>query len=75
VCHFFLIPVLDILLGLSASSVTTGIIGGRVGNKGGLGISLNLDGITLLFINAHLAAHEGKLQHRLDDLAKIKVSH
>jgi hypothetical protein len=45
-----------------------------VGNKGGLGISLNLDGTTLLFVNAHLAAHEGKLQHRLNDLAKIKVS-
>jgi hypothetical protein len=37
---------LDIVLGLSKSSVTTGLIGGRVGNKGGLGISVNLDGTT-----------------------------
>lgn len=66
---------LDIVSGLSKSSVTTGLIGGRVGNKGGLGISVNVDGTTLLFVNAHLAAHEGRLQHRLSDLAKIKVSY
>lgn len=35
--------------------MTAGLIGGRVGNKGGVGISVNLDGTTLLFINAHLA--------------------
>ena len=63
----------NIILGLSKSSVTTGLIGGRFGNKGGLGISINLNGTTLLFVNAHLAAHEGKVQHRLNDLAKIKV--
>ena len=76
---------------MSKSSVTAGLIGGRVGNKGGVGISLNLNGTTLLFLNAHLAgmytsfvrisftehmplAHEGKVQHRLANLAKIKVS-
>lgn len=65
---------------------------GRVGNKGGVGISLNIEGTTMLFINAHLAgpshlltlqpiqrlkwtfvAHEGKVPHRLANLAKIKV--
>jgi hypothetical protein len=35
--------------------VAAGLIGGRLGNKGGVGISLNLDGTTLLFLNAHLA--------------------
>ncbi|KAI0749899.1 hypothetical protein C8Q80DRAFT_1164548 [Daedaleopsis nitida] len=59
--------------GTSKSAVTAGLIGGRVGNKGGVGVSVNLDGTTLLFINAHLAAHEGKLHHRLADLAKIKA--
>lgn len=44
-----------ILTGTSKSAVTAGLIGGRVGNKGGIGISLNIDGTTLLFINAHLA--------------------
>ncbi|KAF8199503.1 inositol polyphosphate phosphatase [Pholiota molesta] len=59
--------------GMSKSAVTAGLIGGRVGNKGGVGISLNIDGTTLLFLNAHLAAHEGKVQHRLANLAKIKT--
>ncbi|KAI1797486.1 DNase I-like protein [Ganoderma leucocontextum] len=59
--------------GISKSAVTTGLIGGRVGNKGGVGVSVNLDGTSLLFINAHLAAHEGRVHHRLADLAKIKA--
>lgn len=49
------------------------MIGGRLGNKGGVGISVNLDGTTLLFLNAHLAAHEGNLKHRLANLSKIKA--
>ncbi|KAG5651927.1 hypothetical protein H0H81_006908 [Sphagnurus paluster] len=59
--------------GTSRSAVTAGLIGGRVGNKGGVGITLNIDGTTFLFLNAHLAAHEGKVQHRLSNLAKIKA--
>ncbi len=43
---------------MSKSAVTAGLIGGRVGNKGGVGISLNIDGTTLLFLNAHLAGKE-----------------
>ncbi|KAG6336357.1 hypothetical protein ID866_2714 [Astraeus odoratus] len=58
--------------GTSKSAVTAGLIGGRVGNKGGVGISLKIDGATFLFLNAHLAAHEGKVQHRLANLSKIK---
>ncbi|KAF9234620.1 hypothetical protein BU15DRAFT_89921 [Melanogaster broomeanus] len=61
------------MMGLYLSSaVTAGLIGGRVGNKGGVGISLKIDGSTFLFLNAHLAAHEGKIHHRLANLAKIK---
>lgn len=43
------------MLGTSRSAVTAGLIGGRVGNKGGVGITINVDGTTLLFLNAHLA--------------------
>ncbi|KAI0784455.1 hypothetical protein C8Q75DRAFT_778933 [Abortiporus biennis] len=57
---------------VSKSAVTAGLIGGRVGNKGGVGISVNIDGTTFLFINAHLAAHEGKIHHRIANLTKIK---
>jgi len=41
--------------GSSKSAVTAGLIGGRLGNKGGVGISLDVDGTTLLFMNCHLA--------------------
>ncbi|KAI0312672.1 hypothetical protein OF83DRAFT_1144919 [Amylostereum chailletii] len=58
--------------GTSKGTVTAGLIGGRVGNKGGVGISLNMAGSTFLFMNAHLAAHEGKLPNRLANLSKIK---
>jgi hypothetical protein len=47
--------------GYSQSSVAAGLIGGRLGNKGGVAISLKLNGTTLLFLNAHLA---GKLKYR-----------
>ncbi|EAU85326.2 hypothetical protein CC1G_07596 [Coprinopsis cinerea okayama7 len=53
--------------GVSKSAVTAGLIGGRVGNKGGVGISINLDGTTLLFLNSHLAAHEGRTELEVDD--------
>lgn len=46
---------LTISQGVSKSAVTAGLIGGRVGNKGGVGISLKIDGATFLFLNAHLA--------------------
>lgn len=35
--------------------MTAGLIGGRIGNKGGVGISLKVAGVSLLFVNAHLA--------------------
>lgn len=44
----------------SKSAVTAGLIGGRVGNKGGVGISLKIAGTSLLFMNAHLAGQPKK---------------
>ncbi|KZT55519.1 DNase I-like protein [Calocera cornea HHB12733] len=58
--------------GYSTGTVTAGLIGGRVGNKGGAGVSINFAGVRLLFVNAHLAAHEGKVALRLANLHKIK---
>ena len=49
------------LIGVSKDIVTTGIMRGRIGNKGGVGISLKIAGTTFLFINAHLA---GEVQYR-----------
>ncbi len=56
-----LLATLNILLGItngsgaSRSYVKAGLIGGRVGNKGGVAVSINVNGITILFLNAHLA--------------------
>lgn len=58
--------------GTSKSAVTAGLIGGRVGNKGAVGISMKIDGMSFLFLNCHLTAHKGKVNHRLANLAKIK---
>ncbi|TDL25516.1 DNase I-like protein [Rickenella mellea] len=58
--------------GTSQNVVPAGLLGGRVGNKGGVGATVNLNGTTLLFINAHLAAHEEKVNDRLDNMNKIK---
>ncbi|KAL1411235.1 hypothetical protein Q8F55_002186 [Vanrija albida] len=58
--------------GVDKDYVTTGLAGGRFGNKGGIGISLNLGGHRLMFVNAHLAAHTDRNQARLDNIQKIK---
>lgn len=47
----------DLVHGHSKSAVTAGLIGGRLGNKGGVGISVNFNGTSFLFINAHLAGN------------------
>ncbi|KAG8942045.1 hypothetical protein FRC04_003893 [Tulasnella sp. 424] len=62
-----------LVTGTSKSAVTTGLIGGRIGNKGGVGISLKVAGVSLLFVNAHLAAHEDRAAVRVANMAKIKA--
>ncbi|KAG8758941.1 hypothetical protein FRC14_007075 [Serendipita sp. 396] len=56
----------------SQSSVTAGLMGGRLGNKGAVAISLKFAGTTFLFMNAHLAAHEEKVALRISNMLKIK---
>ncbi|KDE06903.1 hypothetical protein MVLG_02791 [Microbotryum lychnidis-dioicae p1A1 Lamole] len=47
----------ELVKGTSRGRVTAGLMGGRLGNKGGVGVSLWLGSSKLLFISAHLAAH------------------
>jgi len=42
-----------------------------VGNKGGTQIGFNLGRTSMLFVNAHLAAHAGKMKERTMSLARI----
>ncbi|KAG0664039.1 hypothetical protein C6P46_001899 [Rhodotorula mucilaginosa] len=61
----------DLVEGVSRSRVTAGLIGGRVGNKGGVGISLHFASTRLLFVSAHLAAHASGLEIRKANARKI----
>ncbi|SPO39875.1 uncharacterized protein PSFLO_05356 [Pseudozyma flocculosa] len=63
----------DRIRGASRSHVKDGLAG-RLGNKGGVGISVKLGATRLLFVNAHLAAHEGRVAVRLANVAKIKAA-
>ncbi|ORY90267.1 hypothetical protein BCR35DRAFT_323714 [Leucosporidium creatinivorum] len=57
--------------GTSTGRVTAGLIGGRIGNKGGVGISLSFAASRLLFVSAHLAAHAHHVEIRKANVAKI----
>ncbi|GAA5907517.1 hypothetical protein JCM5296_004103 [Sporobolomyces johnsonii] len=61
----------DLIEGVSKSRVPAGLIGGRLGNKGGVGISLYFASSRLLFVSAHLAAHASGLEIRKANALKI----
>ncbi|WWD15798.1 hypothetical protein CI109_100222 [Kwoniella shandongensis] len=61
-----------LIQGIDKDFVTAGLAGGRVGNKGGIGVSLKLADHRFLFVNSHLAAHTGRQAARLANIAKIK---
>ncbi|SCV67954.1 BQ2448_75 [Microbotryum intermedium] len=61
----------DLVKGTSRGRVTAGLMGGRLGNKGGVGISLWLGSSKLLFISAHLAAHANGNMLRKANTQKI----
>ncbi|KAJ3867038.1 inositol polyphosphate phosphatase [Lentinula novae-zelandiae] len=59
----------------SKAFVPAGLLGGRWGNKGGVGISAKIYGRSFLFLNCHLAAQIDKanLHDRLNNFNKIKT--
>ena len=46
-------------------------LGGSLGNKGGCAIALNLAKTSMLFVNAHFAAHQKHVEQRNADFARI----
>lgn len=62
---------LDRVRGASSNIVKSGLLAGRMGNKGGVGISVKLGQTRLLFVNSHLAAHASKVDARVANIAKI----
>lgn len=63
---------LDRVRGASSNIVKSGLLAGRMGNKGGIGISVKLGQTRLLFVNSHLAAHAAKVDARVANIAKIR---
>lgn len=55
---------------LEANYTRTGLMG-YWGNKGAVTIRFNYSGCSVCFINAHLSAHENKVQSRINDFKMI----
>lgn len=64
---------LDRVRGASSNIVKSGLLAGRMGNKGGVGISIKLGESRLLFVNSHLAAHASKVDARVANIKKIST--
>ncbi|KAJ9105368.1 hypothetical protein QFC21_001737 [Naganishia friedmannii] len=62
----------DWVKGFDHDYVPAGLAGGRIGNKGGIGMSLNMAGHRFLFVNSHLAAHAHRVNARIANVEKIK---
>eukprot|EP01006_Ploeotia_vitrea_P022368 TRINITY_DN54770_c0_g1_i1.p2 TRINITY_DN54770_c0_g1~~TRINITY_DN54770_c0_g1_i1.p2 ORF type:complete len:269 (+),score=24.75 TRINITY_DN54770_c0_g1_i1:339-1145(+) len=58
----------------AADSVTTGLLNGKIGNKGGVGISFLLCNTSFLFVNCHFTAHQDNVQYRNADFQKIAAN-
>ncbi|RKP09518.1 Endonuclease/exonuclease/phosphatase [Thamnocephalis sphaerospora] len=56
---------------VESAQVATGMAG-ILGNKGAVGISVLLGDTSLLFVNAHLAAHQDRVKLRNHDYARIE---
>uniref|UniRef100_A0A7S2FMP2 Inositol polyphosphate-related phosphatase domain-containing protein n=1 Tax=Alexandrium andersonii TaxID=327968 RepID=A0A7S2FMP2_9DINO len=57
---------------IKTAQVATGF-GNLIGNKGGTQVGFRLGRTSVLFVNAHLAAHAGKMKERTQSLARILV--
>lgn len=63
---------IDRVHGASSNVVKSGLLAGRMGNKGGIGVSLHIGRTRLLFVNAHLAAHVRKMDARIANIKRIQ---
>lgn len=52
-------------------SVSTGLLGGSIKNKGGVAVAIELDGTKFCFVSAHFQAHHGNCEKRNEDYRRI----
>eukprot|EP00475_Leptophrys_vorax_P009369 TRINITY_DN1621_c0_g2_i3.p1 TRINITY_DN1621_c0_g2~~TRINITY_DN1621_c0_g2_i3.p1 ORF type:complete len:599 (-),score=160.15 TRINITY_DN1621_c0_g2_i3:51-1703(-) len=70
ICVFAHKDILDEILDIDSNKEATGV--GRVmGNKGGVTVNFKFRHTTFCFVNAHLAAHQDKVEKRNMDVAEI----
>uniref|UniRef100_A0A7S4LHD9 Inositol polyphosphate-related phosphatase domain-containing protein n=1 Tax=Eutreptiella gymnastica TaxID=73025 RepID=A0A7S4LHD9_9EUGL len=56
---------------VNTDKVPTGLLNGTVGNKGAVCVSCLIGSTSLLFVNAHFAAHQNHVEDRNGDYKKI----
>ena len=62
---------------IESANVTTGLLGGNLGNKGGVGVSFvvgpvdSSHSVSLLFLSAHFSAHQDQVEERNGDYETI----
>lgn len=63
--------VLHRLARVHSAHVSSGLLGGRVGNKGGVGVAFSIGRSRCLFVCCHFTAFQEKVEQRNADFAKI----
>lgn len=70
--------VMPLLHGVRSSAVATGLgLGTKnttLGNKGGIGICVNIEDTRCVFINAHFAAHQKNVKERVENFQVIQAA-
>jgi len=62
--------ILHLITNIRSHAVPTGICN-TMGNKGGIGIALNVSDVSFCFLTAHLAAHQDQIDRRSAEFASI----
>ncbi|KAJ8330870.1 hypothetical protein O5D80_000890 [Batrachochytrium dendrobatidis] len=63
--------VADLVTGVISSRISTGI-GNVLGNKGSAAIAVQFDGVSILFVDSHFAAHQEKVTARNRDYERTE---
>jgi hypothetical protein len=68
---FVRVPLLPLVSSVQTAHVSTGAM--NIGNKGAAAVALSVGRTSFLFVNAHLAAHQERLEQRNADFHRIEA--